>query len=267
MRFIHSLPMLTLLFLGTTLISSSCSKEEKKNKEEQIAAPDLSALETGSDSALASSVQGNMAISQIASTPNAVILTGMPEHRLVTVYKDKPAGNGSNDRNWFYKGAYDDDVSSQEEHFMPGIDILYGYNLLNIAHYDLTSGKLNFMFKHSALIKTLYYPSFEQDSLHKKAVNRNFYLVSVYDEDTNKDTLINRKDLRRFYLFDSSSTVKTQLIPADYSVIRSQYDSQNDVMYLYASHDANKNGTRDKKEPVHIFWFNLVAPQKAKRLY
>lgn len=254
------------LCLGIALLVGSCSKEEKKMKEEQIVAPDLAEASPGPDSML-NSVQGNRPLSQIPSTPNAVILTGMPGHRLVTVYKDKPSKNASGDRSWFYKGAYDEDVSSQEEHFMPGIDILYGYHLLNIAHYDLSTSKLNFMFTHSALIKTLYYPSVEQDSLNKKPVNRNYYLVSVYDEDTNKDTLINRKDLRRFYLFDSSATVRTQLIPPDYSVIRSQYDAQNDVMYLYASFDANKNGTRDKGEPVCIFWFSLASPQKAKRLY
>lgn len=266
MRLRKSLLFPGFLCLAMAAISFSCSREEKKMKEEQIAAPDMADETSGPDSTL-NSVQGNMALSQIPSTPNAVILTGMPEHRLVTVYKDKPSKNPSGERSWFYKGAYDDDVSSQEEHFMPGIDILYGYHLLNIAHYDLTNSKLNFMFKHPALIKTLYYPSVEKDSLNKQPVNRNYYLVSVYDEDTNKDTLINRKDLRRFYLFDSSTTVRTQLIPPDYSVIRSQYDAQNDVMYLYASFDANKNGTRDKGEPVCIFWFSLASPQKAKRLY
>lgn len=265
MHVIHSLPLISLFCLGV-LSTPSCSGEEKKVKEEQIVAPGLGDETSAHDSTL-NSVQGNMALNQIPSTPNAVILTGMPGHRLVTVYKDKPSKNASGDRSWFYKGAYDEDMSSQEEHFMPGIDILFGYHLLNIAHYDLTTSKLNFMFKHPALIKTLYYPSVEQDSLHKKPVNRNYYLVSVYDEDTNKDTLINRKDLRRFYLFDSSTTVRTQLIPPDYSVIRSQYDAPNDVMYLYASFDANKNGTRDKGEPVCIFWFSLASPQKAKRLY
>lgn len=258
------LPGVLSLVMAVTL--TSCAKEEKKGKEEQIAAPEVGDSQESSDSTH-NSVQGNRGFSQIPTTPNAVILTGMPGHRLVTVYKDKPVQRASNDRKWLYKGTYDDDVSSQEEHFMPGIDILYGYNLLNIAHYDLSGAKLNFMFKDAALIKTLYYPSVEQDSLHKKPVNRNYYLVSVYDEDTNKDSLINRKDLRRFYLFDSTSTVRTQLIPSDYSVIRSQYDHQNDVMYLYASFDANKNGTRDKGEPVCIFWFSLASPQKAKRLY
>ena len=45
------------------------------------------------------------------------------------------------------------------------------------------------------------------------------------------DTLINKKGLRRFYYFNASSTEKIQLIPADYAVVRSQYDPKNDVMF------------------------------------
>jgi hypothetical protein len=82
-------------------------------------------------------------------------------------------------------------------------------------------------------------------------------LVSVYDEDTNKDTLINKKDLRRFYHFDAKVSVKTQIIPPNYSVIRSQYDSKNDLMYIFASLDEIKNGTQEKTESIHIFWFSL----------
>jgi Ca2+-binding EF-hand superfamily protein len=103
--------------------------------------------------------------------------------------------------------------------------------------------------------------------LHKQPINRNYYFVSVYDEDTNRDTLINRKDLRKFYHFDASGSVKTQLLPPHYSVFRSQYDSQNDVMYLFARFDTNKNGRTENKEPIHIFWLSLVDPQPAKRVY
>ena len=92
-------------------------------------------------------------------------------------------------------------------------------------------------------------------------------MVSVYDEDTNRDTLINRLDLRRFYSFNVSGQERIQLVPPNYSVERSQYDSQNDVMYIYARLDANQNGKIDKKEPLHIFWINLIQPDKAKRLY
>lgn len=265
MRLLYVMPLLSLFSLGTFSSLSSCSGEDKKTKEEQIAAPDDS-----TDSGLSDTLQavaGDVALSQLPSMPNAVILTGMPRHRLVTIYKDLPSSQTAHDRNWFYKSSYDEDVSSQMWHFMPGIDVLYGYHLLNIAHYDLSSGKLNYLFSHAALVKTLYYPSVEQDSLNKKPVHRHYYMVSVYDEDTNKDSVITRLDLRRFYLFDSTSTRRTQLVPPDYSVIRSQYDAPNDVMYIYASFDANKNGTRDHGEPVSIFWFSLASPQKATRLY
>lgn len=254
-----------LTSLITISIITSCGPKKTESKEEQIAL-DSSDPRTTPDSIL-NSVQGNSSFAQVATRPTSVILTGMADHRLVTIYKSKADVVMSGGDVQYWSGDYDGDESEKEEHFMPGIDILYGYNLLSIAHYDLKTEKLNYLFKQPALIKTLYYPSFEQDSLDKKPINRNYYIVSVYDEDTNKDTLINKKDLRKFYHFDSTSTVKTQLVPSDYSVIRSQYDSQNDVMYIFAKHDENKNGVGDKKEPVHIFWFSLKAPAKAKRLY
>jgi hypothetical protein len=117
------------------------------------------------------------------------------------------------------------------------------------------------------LIKSLYYPSYVQDSLNKKPITRNFYLVSVYDADTNADTLINRNDLRRLYCFNSDGDKRIQMIPANYSVIRSQYDPMNDVVYIFARQDANSNGKIDKNEPLHIFWVALKQPTEAKRLY
>jgi hypothetical protein len=195
-------------------------------------------------------------------------LTGLDNQRLVSIYKSKPVATPTEnmDNSRF---SYDHDESGSEftEHFMPGIDILFGYNLLNIVHYDINTEKVHFLFNHPVLVKTLYYPSFIPDSVNKQAVVRNYYLISVYDEDTNKDTLINKKDLRRFYHFDESGMQRTQIIPPDYSVIRSQYDPRNDLMYIFARHDENSNGTQEKSEPMHIFWFSLKTPGKAKLLY
>jgi hypothetical protein len=117
------------------------------------------------------------------------------------------------------------------------------------------------------LVKSLYYPSFVQDSLYKKPITRNYYLVSAYDVDTNRDTLLNKKDLRRFYYFNATCSEKIQLLPPDYSVVRSEYDPKNDVMYIFARHDDNANGIIDRKEPLHIFWLSLTKPAAAKRLY
>jgi len=165
---------------------------------------------------------------------------------------------------------YSDDCygysSDELDEYMPGIDIIYGINLINIAHYDLKTETQNLFFNHPVLINTLYYPSFIQDSIDNKPINRNYYFVSVYDEDTNKDSLINRKDLRRFYHFNENVT-KTYLIPSDYSAIHSQYDSGNDLMYIFSRQDTNKNGTAENNEPIHVFCVNLKTPVPAKRIY
>ncbi len=244
----------------SAIFFSSCSSGDKEHKDEQIriVAEERSYV----DDSLLNSIP-NTSLGEVSTIPNRVILTGLSNHRLVTVYKSRMVAN--NRKSDYSGNSWNGDEVI--EHFMPGIDILYGYNLLNIAHYDLKLRKLNFLFKKSALIKTFYYPSFEPDSLNKQPINRNYYLVSVYDDDTNKDTLINRKDLRHFYHFNESCDSKTSLIPNDYSVIRSEYDSQNDVMYVFAKQDINKNGIIENSEPLHIFWVDLKAPVAAERLY
>ena len=260
------------VIIGLTIIAVSFgiwyfinrSFREDNQIEEQIT---ISSIDDNSDSSdsLLNYVTGNITMKQISTFPSKVILTGLIDHRLVSIYKSKPI----NDNNTISKLRYDNGEYEDESntHFMPGIDILFGFNLLNIAHYDLKLEKVNYLFNHPVLVKTLYYPSFIPDSLEKKAINRNFYLVSVYDEDTNKDGLINNKDLRRFYHFNATSILRTQLIPNNYSTIRSQYDSKNDIMYIFAGLDENKNGTQDKTEPIHVFWFSLKTPDKAKLLY
>jgi hypothetical protein len=259
----------TILFFVTLLLATttqSCSNRRNKQNDEQIIANDPDNNGKSSDSTM-NSVSGNATMKQVSTYPNKVILTGLPNHRLVSIYKTRQkSGTRENIISKFSYDSYENGDESSE-HFMPGIDILFGYNLLNIAHYGMKTEKGNFLFGHPVLIKTLYYPSFTQDSVDKKPINRDYYLISVYDEDTNKDTLINKKDLRRFYHFDSTGVNKIQIIPKDYSVLRSQYDSKNDLMYIFARHDDNKNGTQDESEPIHVFWFSLKSPDKAKTLY
>ncbi len=258
----------SVVFIISASIVISCGSSHSDKKEEQIRV-DMSEDSEAVPDSVQNSVRGNASFNQIPTAPNSVILTGMHNHRLVTIYKSRlesgSSGGGSRISKFSYE--YDENDSETEQHYMPGIDILHGFNLLNVAHYDLASQKLNYFFKKPAFIKTLYYPSFWQDSINKKPINRNYYLVSVYDEDTNKDTILNKKDLRHFYHFDSACVVKTLLVPADYSVMRSHYDWHNDVMYIYASQDIDKNGMRDKKDPIHIFWIDLKKPTKAIQMY
>jgi hypothetical protein len=151
--------------------------------------------------------------------------------------------------------------------FMPGLEAVYGYNLVSISHYDTeTQTKRNF-FEKPVLVRTLYYPSYSKDTLNHEPINRNYFMISVYDEDTNKDGFINMKDLRRFYYFDINVKNKKALIPTNYSVIKSEYDPANDFMYVFAKLDENKNGKSDDKESIHIFWIDLKNPERTGRHY
>ena len=212
------------------------------------------------------SVPGNVSLEQMPTSPKRVVLTGLPQHRLVAVYKStlKKAEVRSS-----YSSEYWE--SDEYTHFMPGLDLLFGYNLIKLSHYDMVSEKLNDLFDKPILVKSLYYPSWVQDSIgekqNRKPITRDYFMVSAYDEDTNADTLINRHDLRRLYHFNAACTQKTMLLPPNYSVVRSQYDRDNDAMFVYAIHDANGNGRTENTEPTHVFWINLKSPAPAKRMY
>ena len=210
---------------------------------------------------------------EIKTRPSNVLLTGNPTYRLTTIYKvnynkkTKKTFIGSNAFHYNYSDDNSQLGNRWNYHYMPGLEAVYGYNLLNISHYNIETKKQKPLFKTPVLIKTLYYPSFEQDTLYHEAVNRNYFLISVYDEDTNGDTLINVKDLRRFYHFDIEGKTKTPLIPLNYSVLRSEYDPANDYMYIFAKIDKNENGKRDEEEDLHIFWIDLKDPKNNGRQY
>lgn len=208
--------------------------------------------------------------------PTTVLLTGMTNLRLVSLYKvnykkdGKSYFTGSND--FHYKYRDEEEIAkitgnNWNNHIIPGFEAAFGYNFVNVAGHNLVDNKTVKFFDKPALINTLYYPSFTKDTLNFKPVDRNYFMASVYDEDTNNDGYINLVDLRRMYLFDSNCIKKGALIPTNYSVFKSAYDSANDVMFIFAQEDKNGNGKRDVKEPIHIFWVDLKDPTKTGKLY
>jgi len=205
--------------------------------------------------------------------PASVLLTGIGNVRLTTVYKvnwakdGKSSFIGSDNFHFSYEDPEDDSANNWNYNLMPGLAAVYGYNLVNVSHYDIQENRQKEFFEKPVLIKTLYYPSFSKDTLNYQPVQRNFFMVSVYDEDTNGDGSIDLKDLRRFSLFDVNGIRQKALIPVNYSVISSDYDPANDLMYVFAQLDANDNGRLDDGEPIHIHWVDLKDPQRTGRLY
>lgn len=242
------------------IISSNCS-DDKKIEKKGFQVSEISEDENGRK------IVGLKIDSlKLVTRPRNILLTNHPEHRLTPIFKV----NYNKKTKMPFTGsiAYHSNWRNEAEqgnvwnnNFMPGFEAAYGYNFVNVSHYNNQTKKENKLFDEPVLIRTLYYPTFSKDTLNFEPVNRKFYMVSVYDEDSNKDGFINAKDLRRFYYFDIEGKNKRLLIPKKYSVMSSEYDSANDYMYIFARLDKNSNGQIDKDEPTDVFWIDLKKPE------
>ena len=204
---------------------------------------------------------------KLETKPGNVLLTGHSIHRLIPIYKvnyNKKNGKPFTGSTAFHTNYWEygeNEENNWNNNFMPGFEAAYGYNFVNIAHFNNKSKEETLFFDRPVLVKTLYYPAFSKDTLNNLPVNRAFYMVSVYDEDTNEDGFINVKDLRRFYHIDLDAKEKFNLIPKNYSVLSSEYDPDNDFMYVFARIDENKNGQMEYEESTHVFWIDLKNPE------
>jgi hypothetical protein len=201
---------------------------------------------------------------KLETRPRNVLESKDPVHRLIPIYKvnyDKD-GKPFTGSNRYHKSWYGDypEGNNWNRNFMPGFEAVFGYNFLNVSHFNTITKASNDLFDSPVLIRTLYYPAFSNDSLNGNPIVRDYYMVSVYDDDTNKDGFINIKDLRRFYLFDIDGKMIKALVPKNYYVMNSEYDSDNDYMYIFAKIDSNKNGQMEQQEETHVFWIDLKNP-------
>ncbi len=210
---------------------------------------------------------------KLETRPSSVLLTGIPQYRLTTIYKvnydkrNKMPFIGSNEYYSNYQELGYNEGNQWHNNFMPGIEAVYGYNMVNVSLFDHVYHTRTDLFEKPVLIRTVYFPSFSKDTLYRKAIHRNYYMISVYDDDTNRDGYINMEDLRHFYHFDITGKTKTPMIPMNYSVLSSEYDAGNDFMYVFAKNDANNNGKTEDGEEIHVFWIDLNNPLNNGREY
>ena len=254
------------LFVGILILLISCSKNKLEKKGFSVTSEnEISSSET--------TIKTKMDTLEFRTRPKNVLLTNNSKHRLSTIYKinydkkNKHFFTGSNYHHGNYIGYYERKGNQWNGNFMPGFEAIYGYNMVNISHFNIEKKTKNDFFEKPVLVKTLYYPTYSRDTLNFKPISRNYYMVSVYNEDTNKDGFINVNDLRRFYFFDIEGKNKTYLIPKNYYVMSSEYDPENDYMYIYAKKDENDNGKMEEKEETEIFWIDLKNPKNNGKLY
>ena len=255
----------TYLLLCFILALAACNNSHNYKEQKGIS------LEQTNEDEETENLENNQQFKDLVTRPGKALLTWHKEHQLVSIFKlnyspkAKEYFTGSND--FRYRYYYDDEGYSERGSYLPGLEVTFGYNILNVAHYNRATNKRNVFFDKPVLVNNTYYPTTSRDSLNEKPIIRDYYLASVYDEDTDNDSLINHKDLRRFYHFDIEGENKTALIPKNYSVMGSEYDHQNDHLHVRAKLDKNKNGQMDEDEAIHIFWIDLKKPEAGVRLY
>ncbi len=262
MKYLQAIFTLTLVYLIT-----SCSNGKLEEKGFQV-----SPISDNTDNEQTDGLSRDSL--KIDTRPSNVLLTGVPNVRLTTIYKvnlnkkDNSTFIGSNSFHYKYEEETEVNTGNNwNNNLMPGLEAVYGYNMVNVSHYDIKENKQKNFFENPVLIRTLYYPTFSKDTLNNKPVSRDYFIVSVYNDDTNKDNFVNLKDLRRLYLFNINGEKQKALIPENYSVFKSEYDSGNDFIFVFAQLDNNNNGQQDEGEPIHIFWIDLKDPSKTGRQY
>ncbi len=258
-----------LLGLGLLLILlSSCTNDSPKTKGFSINSSSPEESAASRDGLHRDSVN-------LVTRPGSVLITAFPRHRLIPIYKLNKRTNRGKDSYWTGGNSYHSSygsyghsgVNNWNNNFMPGFEAMYGYNMVNIFHHDVSSKRVNPLFEEPGLIRTVYYPTLSKDTLNGEPVARDYLMVSIHDQDSNDDKYINTKDLRHFYLFDLFGKLISPLVPLNYSVISSQYDPMNDYMYVYAVQDENKNGEAEEKESFHMFWIDLKDPKNRGLFY
>ena len=96
-----------------------------------------------------------------ATKPRNVLLTNNPAHRLTPIYKvnyDKKTNKPFIGTTRFHSNYWNygkSEGNNWNNNFMPGFEAAFGYNLVNISHYNHNTKATNTFFDQSVLVKTL----------------------------------------------------------------------------------------------------------------
>ncbi len=148
--------ILTILILATCIVS--CSDNEVDRKGFQVS-------EILEDEDGRKVVGLNIDSLKLETRPRNVLLTNNPEHRLTPVYKvnynskTKETFTGSNNYHSNWKESYGSG-NNWNGNFMPGFEAVYGYNFVNVSHYNNITQKENKLFEKRSADKDTLLPCF-----------------------------------------------------------------------------------------------------------
>jgi hypothetical protein len=125
------------IFSGLILIAIllSCSRTKIEEKGFSVS-PET-------DKEVSEQVDGLVKDSLVIKTrPSNVLLTGYPQYRLTTIYKinynkrTETTFIGSDNFYYSYSNYGNDEGNNWNYNFLPGLEILYGYNMVNVSLHN-----------------------------------------------------------------------------------------------------------------------------------
>lgn len=143
-----------LLFLA--IITISCSGRDSTIAKKGFQVSEITENDNGKKI-----IGLNIDSLKLETIPKNVLLTKYAEHRLTPIYKinytkkQKKPYSGSN--NYHTKwNPNNTEGNNWNNNYMPGFKAVYGYNFVNVSHFNNTTKTENKLFEMPVLIKTLY---------------------------------------------------------------------------------------------------------------
>ncbi|MBS4040430.1 MAG: hypothetical protein KGZ81_07505 [Flavobacteriales bacterium] len=94
---------------------------------------------------------------------------------------------------------------------------------------------------------------------HFEKTQKPFLLMALYDQDTNKDQLINTNDIKAMYLSEIDGEKLTKISPDQMEWIDWNYQESLQRIYFRCVADTDQNGKFEKSDKVHYFYVDLKA--------
>lgn len=108
--------------------------------------------------------------------PSKIIPTGTKGNILLPIYKvninkkTKKRFIGTTNYHVTYHYHENDKGNQWNGNLMPGFGAIYGYNMVNVSHYNSITQTRKDFFKKPVLLKTVYYPSVSKDTLNYQPI-------------------------------------------------------------------------------------------------
>lgn len=93
-----------------------------------------------------------------------------------------------------------------------------------------------------------------------KKISRHYILYNLQDKDTNRDGVLDNKDIETLYLSNLDGTDFRKITPENQNLNAIQLEPWYNRLYFITIEDSNKDGKFDRRDKYHYFYVNFTNP-------